>query len=96
MSEKELSEAKSYLIGSLPLSLTSTGSIANILLSLQLDELPIDYLDTRAEQINSVQVTDIQAAAQRLLDTDKMLTVIVGAPKDLENAETITKLPNVE
>jgi len=96
VSEKELSEAKSYLIGSLPLSLTSTGSIANILLSLQLDALPIDYLDTRADQINAVQISDIQSAAQHLLDTEKMLTVIVGAPEGLENAEIITKLPNVE
>lgn len=96
VSEQELSEAKSYLIGSLPLSLTSTSSIAAILLSLQLDELPVDYLDTRAEKINAVQINDIQSAAQRLLDTQKMLTVIVGAPVGLENAETVTTLPNVE
>ncbi len=96
VSEQELNDAKSYLIGSLPLSLTSTSSIASVLLSLQLDDLPIDYLDQRAGKIQAVQIADIQAAAQRVLDKDSMTTVIVGKPQGIETAEKVTTLPNVE
>ena len=96
VSEEEINDAKSYLIGSLPLSLTSTNSIASVLLSLQLDNLPIDYLDKRTEKIQAVQINDIQTVAKRLLDKDSMTTVIVGSPQGIENAEEITDLPNVE
>tara|TARA_R110001592_G_scaffold3525_35_gene20285 strand:- start:3077 stop:4444 length:1368 start_codon:yes stop_codon:yes gene_type:complete len=96
VSEQEITDAKSYLIGSLPLSLTSTGSIAGVLLSLQLDHLPIDYLDQRAAQLNAVQISDIQAIAKRLLNKDSMTTVIVGNPEEIENVNIITDLPNVE
>lgn len=106
VSEEELAQAKSYLIGSLPLSLTSTGSISSLLLSLQLEHLPLDYLDTRADKINSVSVSDIQRVSQRLLDVDKMTTIIVGNTdnialmrgntKEKLDVKTITELPNVE
>lgn len=96
VSEKELQEAKSYLIGSLPLSFTSTNSIASILLSLQLDNLPIDYLDTRKDKLNSVNSSDIQTTAKRLLDKNNFTTILVGNPQGLDKAEIITKLPNVE
>lgn len=96
VTEEEINDAKSYLIGSLPLSLTSTSSIAAVLLSLQLDDLPIDYLDMRAVKIQAVSIDDIQAVAQRLLDKDSMTTVIVGSPQGIGNAQKITDLPNVE
>ncbi len=94
--ETELKEAKSYLIGSLPLSLTSTDSISSILLSLQMDDLPIDYLDTRADNIKSVSATDIQEVALRLFDVNNLTTVLTGKPEALDNFEKITTLPNVE
>ncbi len=94
--ETELAEAKSYLIGSLPLSLTSTDAIAAVVLSLQLDALPIDYLDQRAEFLNAVSAEEIQETAQRLLDTNSLTTVIVGQPASLSDAVLVTELPNVE
>ena len=103
VSEKELAEAKSYINGSLPLSLTSTDSISSVLLSLQLDHLPVDYLDTRAEKINAVNDADIYNVSKRLLDTGKMTTIMVGNPPALENlaigtgnVNVVTELPNVE
>lgn len=96
VSEEELSSAKSYLIGSLPLSLTSTGSIASILLSLQLDDLPIDYLDKRAEHINAVTAEDILNTAKERLHAKNFTTIIVGQPTGIKKAKTVTSLPNVE
>ncbi|MCK5374878.1 MAG: insulinase family protein [Alphaproteobacteria bacterium] len=103
VSEKELAEAKSYIIGSLPLSLTSTNSIAKILLSLQLDYLPIDYLDNRENKINAVNIDNIEAISKRLLDIEKMTTIMVGNPPALTGiagksigVNIMTELPNVK
>lgn len=96
VSETELKDAKAYTIGSLPLSLTSTGSIASILLSMQLDDLPIDYLDTRADKFNAITAQDIQKAAKRLLNEKSFTTVLVGNPAGIENTIEIKDIPNVE
>ncbi len=96
VSDKELKDAKSYLVGALPLSLTSTDRISGLLLSLRMDGQPIDYLDRRNEAIEATTAQDVQALAKRILDTDSMTTVLVGQPDNVENAVAVTTLPNVE
>lgn len=96
VTETELEDAQSYLIGSMPLSLTSTDAIASIILSLQLDDLPIDYLDHHAERIKAVSASDLQTTAKRILDKKSFTTILVGKPLEIENAEKLTTLPNVE
>ncbi len=96
VSEQEINDAKSYLIGSLPLSLTSTVSIAKLLQSMQSNGLSIDYLDKRSEEIKKVTKSDIQRVAQKLLDKSSFTTILVGNPQGMKNAEIISKLPNVE
>ena len=96
VSEEDLKSAKSYLIGSLPLSLTSTASIASTLISMQMDDLPIDYLDLRAGLLEEVTIEDIQETAQRILNEDDFTTILVGDPQGFDDAHIITELPNVE
>jgi len=97
ITEKELSDAKSYLIGSLPLSLTSTNKIAGLMNSLQLDGLPIDYFDQREKAINETSIEDIQKLAQDLLSPENFVTILVGSPEELDQDMTRVKsLPNVE
>jgi zinc protease len=79
-SEQELADAKTYLVGSFPLMLDSTTSIANLLVTLQLDHLGIDYLDRRAALIEAVTMDDVRRAAKRLLDPQALAFVIVGKP----------------
>lgn len=97
---EELNAAQQYLIGSVPLSFTSTDNIAGFLLSLQSDELPTDYLEQRQTAIENVTPEDIQTLAQKLLDQNKFLTVLVGQPEmqtDSSNHVVILDaLPNVE
>lgn len=92
----ELKDAKSYITGSLPLQLTSTDSIASTMLSLQLDELPIDYLDQRNAKINAVSAEDVQRTAKRVLNANDFTTILVGQPEGVSDAIPITALPNVE
>jgi zinc protease len=96
VSADELQRAKSYMVGALPLQLTSTSSIANMLLSLQLDDLPNDYLDQRAAAIEAVTAEDVMRVAQNLLKPDDLTVVMVGQPQGVENVEIVTELPNVQ
>lgn len=96
VSEEELADAKAYLIGSLPLSLTSTDKISSLLLSLQLDDLKINYLDERQQAIENATLDDVFRVSQKLLDPDKFTTVLVGQPGSIQPTRTITDLPNVE
>lgn len=94
--EKELQNAKSYITGSMPLALKSTGDFADIALSLQAQEKPIDYLEHYDDRINSVTSDDILRVAKRVLIKENMVTVLVGMPINLNNITKIESIPNVE
>lgn len=96
VTQDELDNAKSYLIGSLPLSLTSTDAIAGLMLSLQLDNLGKDYLDKREKAIQAATLDDIFSVSQRLLAPENFVTVLVGNPSGIDQAKAIETLPNVE
>jgi len=78
--EQELAEARTYLGGSLALSLDSSGAIANVLHQLQVDRQPRDYLDRRAALIGAVKAEDVRRVARRLLRDEAMTTIVVGKP----------------
>ena len=96
VTDKELKNAKAYLIGSLPLSLTSTDKIAGLLLSLQQDNLPIDYLMQRETKIQSTTKEEIQELAKSLLNEDQFTTILIGQPEGINNAKLLEIIPNVE
>jgi len=81
---QELADAKTYLIGSYPLQMDSTASIASILVAIQMDNLGIDYLDRRAALIDKISAEDVQRVAKRLLDSKALTFVVVGNPAGLE------------
>jgi zinc protease len=83
VSAQELADAKTYLAGALPVSLDSSGSIASLLYSMQIDGLPRDQLDRRSALIEAVKPEDIRRVARRLLRDDEAITVVVGKPVGL-------------
>jgi zinc protease len=78
---KTLRDAKTYLIGSYPLRFTSSGNIAAILVSMQLEELGINFLDQRNSLITGVSLNDVNATAKKLLDPNSLVIVVVGSPE---------------
>ncbi len=77
---EELAAAKQYIIGSYALNaLDSSSAIASTLLSLQMDDLGIDYMQRREALINAVTLDDVKAAARKLLTTEPAVLVI-GPP----------------
>ncbi|PZO82946.1 MAG: insulinase family protein [Micavibrio aeruginosavorus] len=93
--DKEIADAKSYITGSMPLSMTSTDQIASMALSLQYNDYPIDYLDRYKDNINAVTQADLKRVAERVLSPDRMTVVLVGKPKNVKDAVIVKELPNV-
>ena len=87
ITREELANAKTFLNGSFPLRLTSSGRIARLLLAIQQENLGIDYMDRRADLINAVTMADIRRVAKRLLRPENLLTVVVGQPAGLSSSE---------
>ncbi|MBM3487752.1 MAG: insulinase family protein [Alphaproteobacteria bacterium] len=85
VTETELANAKTYLNGSFPLRLDSTGAVANLLVDMQIESLGIDYIDKRKDYIEGVSLADIRRVARRLLDADRLTVVVVGDPDGLES-----------
>jgi len=77
---EELVSAKSYLTGAYALRFESSSSIANQLLWIQIEDLGIDYVDRRNEQVEAVSLDDIKRVAKRLIEADRLITTIVGKP----------------
>jgi zinc protease len=80
MSTRELKDAKTYLTGSYALRFSSSGRIAGMLTSIQMDKLGIEYMDRRNSLIEAVTLADVNRVARRLLAPDGLTMVVVGAP----------------
>ena len=81
-SEQELAEAKQYLTGSYALNFTSSSAISGQLLGLQMQDLPITYIETRNAKVNAVSIEDIRRVAKKLLRPEQLIVTVVGkSPK---------------
>jgi zinc protease len=76
----EVEKAKTYLKGSFALGLDTSTKISNQLVSMQLDNLGIDYIDRRSALIDAITVDDTKRMAKRLLESG-MLVTVVGRPQ---------------
>jgi len=78
--EKELEEAKTYLIGSYPLRYDSNAKIAANLLAIQRDHLGIDYIRNRTAMIKAVTLEQVKKAARKILRAQGLKTILLGKP----------------
>jgi zinc protease len=76
VSEAELSDARSYLVGVLPLALESNDGVAATLLSLEEYGLGLDYLDRYPGIVASVTREGILRAAAEHLNPDKLVVAV--------------------
>ena len=84
VTEEELESAKTYLTGAYPLRFDGNGRIANILVGMQMDDLPVDYVNTRNDKVRAITLEDIQRVAARVLRPEELRFVVVGQPDGLE------------
>lgn len=85
VSAEELETAKTYLTGAYPLRFDSNASVASILVGMQIDGLPIDYIETRNGRVEAVTVEDVKRVAKRLYRPDALRFVVVGKPVGVES-----------
>lgn len=81
VSDRELDLAKSYLIGSFPLRLDTSGKVADFLVDVEEHGLGLDYADRYIERIRLVTAADVQRVATTYFRPDTFSLVIVGATK---------------
>ena len=86
VTEQELQDAKTYLTGAYPLRFDGNGPIASIMVGMQVQGLPIDYIATRNDQVNAVTLEDVNRLAVELMDPDGLHFTIVGRPEGLESS----------
>lgn len=85
VTEEELEVAKTYLTGAYPLRFDGNGPIANILVGMQMDDLPVDYVNTRNAKIEAITLDDIKRVAARVLKPEALHFVVVGQPEGLDS-----------
>ena len=85
VTEQELADAKTYQTGSYPLRFASSGSIAAMLVGIQMDDLGIDYMDRRNALIEAVTLDAVNRVAKTLLRPDRLSFVIVGKPNGVKS-----------
>jgi len=84
VTSKELDAAKRYLTGAYPLRFDGNARIASILVGMQLDGMPVSYIDTRNDRINAVTLQDVERVAKRLMKPDDLRILVVGQPVGLK------------
>ena len=77
-SEAELQAAKSNLVGGFALRIDSNRKLLANVANIAWNGLPLDYLSGWTQQIERVSTTDVQRAMARVLQPDRMVTVVVG------------------
>jgi len=78
LSDKELSDAKSYLTGSFPLRIDSNSKLAGMLVQIEFNNLGLDYVDNYRKFIDAVSKDDVLRVAKKYLNTKDYVLVVVG------------------
>ena len=78
--EKELRAAKDNLIGGFALRLDSNRKLLDNVANIAWNGLPLDYLDSWTQRMEKVSAAEVRAAFARVLQPQKMATVVLGAP----------------
>lgn len=84
VTQEELDKAKTYLTGAYPLRFDGNAPIADIMVGMQMEGLPIDYIATRNDMVNAVTLDEVNRVASELLRPEQLHFVVVGQPDGLD------------
>lgn len=79
----ELSDTQSHLIGRLPLSLESNAGLANALINIERFGLGLDYYQNYPAMIRAVSAEQILQAARAYLHPDRLVIASAGPGEDI-------------
>ena len=79
----ELNDTKNYMMGVFPATVQSASDVAGRLLDMELYGLPEDYFDHYRENIGAISKMDIAHVAEKYIDPDRAIIVVVGSAKQI-------------
>lgn len=82
VSDRELEEAKAFLIGNFPLKFDTNSKIAHFLTLIEFYGLGLDYLKQYPDLIRSVTKMDIQRVAKKYINPTRLAFVIVARQEE--------------
>ncbi len=85
VSEKEISDAKSYLAGVFPIRLETQEGLIDQLVQIKMFDLPEEYLEVYRSRVQAVTIEQIQHVAQKYVQPDLAALVIVGDGSQLHD-----------
>ncbi len=78
VTEKELTESRQYLIGSMPRTLETNAGIANFLQRSEVFGLGLDFDQRIPDLLRAVTIDEVNAAARRTVDPARASIVVAG------------------
>lgn len=78
ITQEEYDDAMAYLLGSFPLRLDSNRKILSYLTTMQMEDLGTDYMTQWVDNMKQVTLEHANSAAERLINPDNLITVVVG------------------
>lgn len=76
--QEELDAAKKNITGGFPLRFDSNRKVAANVLNIAFYDLPLDYMSTFPDRVNSVTLEQVKDAFQRRVFPDRLLRVVLG------------------
>ncbi len=80
----ELADAQNYLTGVFSMGLATQEGLLSQFSTVELNELPADYLETYRNNIRALTVEDLLATARKYFDSANMQIVVVGDRAQIE------------
>jgi len=80
----ELADAKNYLTGMFSMGLATQEGLLSQFSTVELNELPVDYLETYRDKVRALNSTDLLGAARKYFDSANMQIVVVGDRAQIE------------
>jgi zinc protease len=82
--EAELADAQNYLTGVFSLGLATQEGLLSQFSTVELNELPADYLETYRDKVRAVTPAELMATARKYFDSANMQIVVVGDRAQIE------------
>jgi len=82
--EVELTDAQNYLTGIFSLGLASQDGLLSQFSTVELNELPADYLETYRDKVRAITSAELMTTARKYFDSANMQIVVVGDRAQIE------------
>ncbi len=93
LQDAELDDTKNYMMGVFPATVQTASDIASRLVDIELYGLPENYFDHYRENIAAVTKEDVTRVANKYLDPNRVLIVIVGNASEIREPLGTLGLP---